>query len=1033
MNKLLNFFDKYVLKFGVSLAIIFIALYPKLPSVHINHTWVYIRLEDFLILAVTAIWFIQLIRRKVKLPFPVATPIILYWVAGLCSLVFSLLFIGPHLANFFPKVAALEYLRRIEYMILFFVGFSTVKSEQDIKDYLKILAVTLTGVILYGFGQRWYIMLWNAFPHFFEKYSFCFPSFQTGNEEFAKGLPLCLPPDARITSTFGGHYDLAAYLVFVIPVLFGAIFAFKNWFAKVYFFLLSIGGIILLILTSSRISYVAYLVGACCMFLFLKKKKYILPIIIISIALLMLFSASTAKRFLETIRIASVVTNNQGQVVGVTTSSLPQDLQNKISKNPVVVSAPPPSQNLPTGSSFITLPGQGTETNVAVVKTKAPTNVAKNLNLAYGGVEISTISGTFLVKKALVYDISFTTRFQGEWPSAWGAFMRNPILGSGYSAITLASDSDYFRTLGESGALGFLTFSLVFVVLGIFLKQIGPNAPNSFAKYVAYGMAGGIVGLAINATFIDVFEASKVAEPLWLLLGIGTGGLMLYQKKAVLYKKGLFRFFTSAPLIGIYLFIILGIVYFGSVSNFFVADDFTWLKWAASSKTIDIIHYFTNAGGFFYRPLDKLLIFIIFTFSAFKPEGFHIVMLLIHLIIALVVYKLLFKLFKRHFFAFFGAVIFLVSPSHGEITYWIATVSNLLSGVFIVGGLYAWMKFREKKSYIQYGLSIICFALALLSYEIAVMYPLLLVLFDIFYLKPKKEKKRIYEYVPYILLLSLYAVVRAKVNVAPIGGDYAYSIPHFIPNFFGNLFGYIGLFISGESFLPFYTALRDGLRAYWLPMIVVVVAAVAVIAIILARYKKVFTGLIAEEKNYHILFGLAFAIIALLPFLGLGNISERYIYVASIGFAISTVGILAAIYDGLKKKYPRKAAFVICTVLAVILVSVYGVMSQNESIQWQKAGVITQKTLAIIRTKYFNNVGPNQALFFINIPIKVDNAWVFPVGLNDALWFIYRDSAPKIYQMKTVEAAREIANDKYLKANFIFQFDKKGDLQEIKQ
>src|SRR5437660_9907250 len=118
MNKLFQFLDKYLLKSIVGFTIAFIALYPKLPSIAIPHTWVYIRLEDFLISFLVAVWFLQLIRKKVVLPIALGVGIALYWVVGLVSLIFCLLFIAPHLANFFPKIAALEYFRRIEYMIL---------------------------------------------------------------------------------------------------------------------------------------------------------------------------------------------------------------------------------------------------------------------------------------------------------------------------------------------------------------------------------------------------------------------------------------------------------------------------------------------------------------------------------------------------------------------------------------------------------------------------------------------------------------------------------------------------------------------------------------------------------------------------------------------------------------------------------------------------------------------------------------------------------------------------------------------------
>src|SRR5258706_14735248 len=195
MRKLWQLLTNNILKIGVSATIVFTALYPKLPSIQITHTWVYVRLEDFLISIVVLLWILLFIRKKVKIIFPESIPIFLYWLFGFLSLVFSLIFIGPHLANFFPKIAVLEYLRRIEYMILFFVAASTIKSIKDLKDYVVIISITVFGVVLYGIGQHFYLFFWQIFPSFFEKYPFCFPSFQTGNEEFAKGIPLCLPSD----------------------------------------------------------------------------------------------------------------------------------------------------------------------------------------------------------------------------------------------------------------------------------------------------------------------------------------------------------------------------------------------------------------------------------------------------------------------------------------------------------------------------------------------------------------------------------------------------------------------------------------------------------------------------------------------------------------------------------------------------------------------------------------------------------------------------------------------------------------------
>ncbi|MCL4353986.1 hypothetical protein M1349_00755, partial [Patescibacteria group bacterium] len=105
----MKYLNNNILKIGIGFLIAFIALYPKLPSINVTHTWVYIRLEDFFILGIFLIWLIKVILGKVKINFNVSWPIFIYWLAGLASLIFSLIFIGPYLANFFPKVAILSY------------------------------------------------------------------------------------------------------------------------------------------------------------------------------------------------------------------------------------------------------------------------------------------------------------------------------------------------------------------------------------------------------------------------------------------------------------------------------------------------------------------------------------------------------------------------------------------------------------------------------------------------------------------------------------------------------------------------------------------------------------------------------------------------------------------------------------------------------------------------------------------------------------------------------------------------------------
>lgn len=1029
MNKLLKWHDAYTLKILVAFLIIFTALYPKLPSVHIVRTWVYIRLEDFFILATVIIWFIQLLRHKVSIPRWLAGAVMGYWAVGLTSVIFSLLFIVPHLPNVFPHLEVLAYLRRIEYMILFFVAFSTIKSYKDVRDYFVILSITLLGTFLYGFGQKYYLYLWEAYPKFFEKYPFCFPSFQTGNEEFAKGMALCLPKDARINATFAGHYDLAAYLVLVIPIFMAVFITLKKWYWKLATFSLYISGLLLLLFTASRTSYMAYLIGAIFTLIIYKKKWYILPVLGISIFLLFAFSGSTAQRLLDTIRISSIVTNSQGQLVG---EALPQNLKDKISKDGI--EGPPPAQALPKGSAYLGLPQSApVATSVAMVKKTLTPEEAKRLQLADGSLQLSTVSGTFLVKKVLVYDISFTTRLQAEWPNAWNAFMRNPLLGSGYSTITLATDNDYFRALGETGLLGLFSFILIFIIFGIAFRELIPGVQSPITRGFLFGLAGGFVGLALNAILIDVFEASKVAEALWILLGIGAGGLFLGKHKTVPYLARLQAIFLSRTAYVLYLLFIVLAAFLSSVGNFFVADDFTWLYWAATSSTTDIITYFTNSQGFFYRPLDKTIVYFLYTLFSFQPEGYHVFTIFLHFLSVVAVFVLGLRLFKNRMLGFLSAVIFALTPVHGENIFWFSTISTTLASVFILYAMIAFLNFRQKKHpVLWYILAVILSILAFLSYEIALVLPLLFILVDLFFIHPKNNAKTVITYLPFIVLIPLYYLVRHLTQAFSGGGDYSYSLENLIPNVFGNMFGYIGLFLFGNSFVSFYDMLRVTLRDNMVLFAIVFIVILVLLWLLFSFMKKKLKTLRKDPLVIIAYFGVVFALIALLPFLGLGNISERYLYLASVGLSLSLIAFLSLLTTLIPKKHANKRTVLLLVIVAALGIWYHTELGQKQA-KWAKAGNITKEVLFTFRVNY-ESLNPLHYLYFVNTPMKHDGVWVYPVGLRHSLWFIYREKTPQVFQVGSVGEANDAIKARgSAHSSLIFIFDKDGNMKQLKK
>jgi len=1018
MKKIFAFIDEHILQWSIIFALLFIPLYPKVPSIGISHVWVYIRLEDFLILLVTVIWFIQLVRKKVSLPRPEGYALAAYWIIGLITLVYCLLFLASHLANFFPQIAALEYLRRIEYMILFFAAYSSVKKQKDIVIYITTLGITLALITLYGFGQKFYENLWTLFPTFFQQNQFCFPAFLTGNEEFAKGTPLCLNELSRIASTFGGNYDLSSYLVMVIPIFIALFIFMKKRIIRVLLFILVVFALELLNFTSSRTAFLAYLIGIISMLIIWKKKLWIIPVLFVSVGVLFLFSTTTLQRFASTIQ--------QVQIVQVQSGSSQEDQKiQEIIKKSQQNEANTQPQAPPPGTVTVET-GAGNSFSEASGSSQVITN-AELESLKQQNVDISSVSGSFLLKKAYALDVSLTTRFQAEWPRDWFAFLGSPIFGTGYSSLTLASDNDYLRALGETGLAGALSFFGIFLIFGIFMKKTVGSVKDPVTKAFLFGLIGGAIGLLVNAILIDVFESSKVAETFWILAGIAIGSAKLYHKEQISYKRELITFFTSPVMISIYLFLFVIAVFIGSISNFFVADDFTWLHWAAISTPSDLLKNFVQSQDFFYRPLDKVIVYFLYSLFSFQPEGFHLFILLVHFVTAVGVYFLAQKLSRSKLVGALTAVLFVLHPAHTENIYWFSTISVDLGAMFIIYMMLAFMEFREKKQVIWYIIAIILAALSYVTYEISVIIPFVLLVMDGILLKTKWNRKIVWSYVPFIILFILYFVMRFISHSFSGGGDYSYHLARILPNTVGNFFGYTGILLGGLSFLTFYNFLRGGLRTEWIYFTIVALLIIVYFVWMGVAYKKKIKELLQKKEARVIWFGIVFAFIALLPFLPLGNIAPRYLYLASFGYLLSLTYALRLFFAYWVKK-SHYASWLLIVATVVLAIGYFAGDLQQQKV-WGQSGTITKNTLVYFRQNYAS-FSSETDLYFVNTPVTHQGTWVFPVGLADGLWFIYRENTPQVHESGSMQEA--VTSFAGKKDTYIFEFDGKGNVKEVK-
>lgn len=484
LTRLLKTIDNNILYFFLFLFAFLIPLYPKLPIIDLEYTYIYIRFEDFFLVLINLIFLIQLLRKKVKLNTLFLKFFIFYWAVIVLSLI-----VGIFISHTLPikGIAFLHTMRRFEYMSIFFIAASTITTLKQFKFLIMSLSLSVFLVNVYGVGQRF----------------LGFPSISTMNPEFARGHVLFLTPEARINSTFAGHYDLAAFIVLLTPILWGIYFSFKS--SKIFLIINVFLSYMTLMFTASRSSIIGYLATPLFL-LFMKKFKYAVIVIILS-GVIFMFNKDLSKRISQTFQIKQILVNEKtGQVY------VPQQVTKK---------------DLPAGGAIIDINSAKRGTNLTaqqradLLKTATETGT---LLTATDQARLLASQNDLRAQSSVVADTSFSARIQIEWPRAVHAFLKNPLIGTGASSITEATDGDYFRAIGEFGALGLISFLLI---LGSLLKYIYDKTKHLpyEERFIFIAMIFGTFALMINGILIDVFEASKVAFVFWFMMGIYIGYL----------------------------------------------------------------------------------------------------------------------------------------------------------------------------------------------------------------------------------------------------------------------------------------------------------------------------------------------------------------------------------------------------------------------------------------------------------------------------------------------------------------------------
>lgn len=313
-----------------------------------------------------------------------------------------------------------------------------------------------------------------AFIYGFAQKYYGLPIITTQNSEYAKGAALLYRDGSHLVSTFAGHYDMASYILFLSPMLYLLLFANRDTYKRIFGETHPYFARTFVVLTITAGLWL--LVNAASR---ISIVSYMGGVFLALVAIRKFIYIPIVFFFII------LFVNSAGNLLS-RYSTIFEVVLDKISTTEVITEA--------FAQSETTRP------------TPTPTPVP------------------------VFEDRSTSIRTAVEWPRALRALRKNPIFGTGYSSITLATDNDYLRMLGESGIYGFLSFflALAFILLELSKKALQSKWDSLEGMFIV-GIILALPGVLLNMVFIDILEASKFAIVFWLLLGAATG-VSKYEK-----------------------------------------------------------------------------------------------------------------------------------------------------------------------------------------------------------------------------------------------------------------------------------------------------------------------------------------------------------------------------------------------------------------------------------------------------------------------------------------------------------------------
>jgi protein O-mannosyl-transferase len=242
---------------------------------------------------------------------------------------------------------------------------------------------------------------------------------------------------------------------------------------------------------------------------------------------------------------------------------------------------------------------------------------------------------------------------------------------------------------------------------------------------------------------------------------------------------------NEALLVGIALSILVLVSYRGVTGNDFINYDdpayvtenrhvqrglsVTELSWALTAS---------YAGN--WHPLTWVSLMVDRALFGMNAAGYHGTNVILHLASGLLLFVVLGRMTGRLWCSGLVSAFFLVHPLHVESVAWIAERKDVLSGLFWMLSIWAYVRYVEHPGYIRYGWVVLFFVLGFLSKPMVVTLPFVLLLLDWWPLRRTDERSILSllgEKIPLVVLSAAGSIVTFFVQSEGGAVDSFQSLP----------------------------------------------------------------------------------------------------------------------------------------------------------------------------------------------------------------------------------------------------------------